>query len=371
MRVPREISDSDISAGGDLDILINREDYAKVFQWLSSQGLREEWCPHPFRHPWRLRTPEFQRELTVDVYLKERWGWGVSVKDQPAPVTAIQARLMRAIFDKDNADYFLREFPVHDITDVLSPRRGTAIIERLWARRRLGLLRGMLWISGVVKVHWGDVTRYFLGRAANRIDTLRRRRGLEVGLLGIDGTGKSTLSTSLVQRLPLPTRRLYMGNDQFLTPMMRWAKSRAGHSRTIHFVCFHIEMAYRRILGSLWARRGYVVIYDRHPIERMRPGRGIKARLVRLIARLYAHSTDLNFWLDGPTDALVDRKPEHSHDQLECLRLKLADQIDQSNIVAKKIDTVAMDREATHQLVGQHIIEAYQARIFIWNLLKR
>jgi thymidylate kinase len=170
-----------------------------------------------------------------------------------------------------------------------------------------------------------------------------------VALVGVDGAGKSTIARRLVEELPVPAVRLYMGvnleSSQTMLPTTRVAlalKRRRGHrpDMTARFergggftrqvrslarlVLWLAEEWYRVGLAWLQERRGRVVVFDRHfycdyyaidvaPTVR----RPLASRIHGTILRRWYPRPDLTIVLDAPADVLYARKPEGDRSAVE------------------------------------------------------
>ncbi|MDH5374071.1 MAG: hypothetical protein OEX97_14095, partial [Acidimicrobiia bacterium] len=171
------------------------------------------------------------------------------------------------------------------------------------------------WVKVDVKLRNGDSGR-LLGDLAW---LLRRRRGMVVALLGADGSGKSTAVTCVERSLPIDAISRYLGTKPRSRPDDRESRRSSLPFRSYLGLVKWIP----RIIRQLWsleaaARRGTVVICDRHPIEAGRLGAEPPLVKVakRVVVRFLAPRPDLVILLDAPGELLYARKGEHSPEHL-------------------------------------------------------
>jgi thymidylate kinase len=181
-----------------------------------------------------------------------------------------------------------------------------------------------------------------------------------VALIGPDGAGKSSIMRRVAERLPVPSRTIYMGvnleSSTLMLPTTRLileAKRRRGgrpdmvgstgampiagpRSRGVlrqvrsglRLANWMAEEWFRQ--GVAWAnqRRGRLVIFDRHffcdyyasDIAGHRPDRMWTSRLHgAMLERLYPRP-DLVIMLDAPAEVLHGRKGEGTLESLERMR---------------------------------------------------
>jgi thymidylate kinase len=211
------------------------------------------------------------------------------------------------------------------------------------------------------------VSRISLRCAAFRLMQLLRRNGLEVGLIGVDGTGKSTLASGLAGT-SLPVRAIYMGDNQFTSWPMKLVR-RGRLPWPLPVLAMHYELLRRRLRGRCLARRGYIVVYDRHPAERSEPfPSGLKQRLNRWLARGYDGAVDLTFYLTGDFDVLFRRKGEARAAQLREMDARLRSILQQRRISYEQIDATSADTPEVLRQVTDAVIAAYAARADIQRL---
>jgi hypothetical protein len=182
----------------------------------------------------------------------------------------------------------------------------------------------------------GNVERIRAGLARRRFAGLRRR-GPVVAVLGPDGAGKGSVVAGLQRSIPVAVTSLYLGFGRRRALPTRGGRkdgggdtpSRPGAIRETAFVLRKAIRSWRRLFPAyVVARRGHIVLCDRHPIEvlAVRPDRAKTARLVeRFIATHLMPRPDAVILLDAPGDALFRRKKEHSAEVLDRWRRNYAE----------------------------------------------
>jgi thymidylate kinase len=176
-----------------------------------------------------------------------------------------------------------------------------------------------------------------LSRRFDRLDPLFVRPGITVALLGPDGAGKSSLAARLGEGAPMRTRQIYLG---------LYGGSRRGRGPVRVFgrrVPFGTAI---RLLPAMWggwargwvhARRGHLVIFDRHPFDaRLADGSRGKAAIRRSVLGHLLPAPDAIVVLDAPAALLVSRKAEHPIEQIEQQRqryLQLAERLPHASVI--------------------------------------
>jgi thymidylate kinase len=135
------------------------------------------------------------------------------------------------------------------------------------------------------------------------------RRGISIAVIGPDGAGKTTLVNGLQATLPFPARVVYMGLTGGRMP-------RADALRVPGLV-------FAARLALLWARygvgvyhraRGYIVLFDRHPLDGTVPAGARLGPLARISRRVQAHVVprpQLLLLLDAAGSSMHARKGEY------------------------------------------------------------
>lgn len=353
------------TGSGDLDVLIPSHQYHRVRRYLANEEFVREFSPQPFRHVWRHRSPLCPEPITVDIYFEYKWGLGFTLPSLNSQIpNPCVRRLMRAIYDKRSKSYFEREYTGRSPSEVFGLHGLRAsIADELWKRGWLRLLGWFLVPMGCVVVDLKTVAATGWRRARFRWDQMRRGRGLEVAVVGVDGAGKSTLVKRLVAELPLPVTTIYMGTGRFRLSTSRSGERDSIWSAVLRFLSVHSEFLVRRIRGRIDARRGYVVVYDRHPREHRRPGCGITARLNNALARLYGRPVDCVLWLSGDLNEFHLRKPEHGVAVLERLERNLETKLSAEPEDKVEFDTARDNSEETFRKAGRVLIGLYEKKV--------
>jgi thymidylate kinase len=144
---------------------------------------------------------------------------------------------------------------------------------------------------------------------------IRRRRGLDVALMGSNGAGKSTLAAGLQARLPLPSALVYMG---------MWKPGQNGNAPGVGAALVRPMRVWARYAGALSRRlRGELVLFDRYVYDAHVPPEpplvGLKRIYLRALTRTLP-PPDLAIVLDVPPEVAHARKGENTLEELETER---------------------------------------------------
>ncbi len=196
-------------------------------------------------------------------------------------------------------------------------------------------------------------------RNSNRIIPRRARRksGLEVALLGVDGAGKTTVATAL-QRLTYPVKVIAMGSAHFrsLATLQRFFPA------PILQLAIHCERMVRRWLGFCLGRFGWIVIYDRHPLEQLNPRpTSLKHRINNWFFSLYGWRVDLTFWLTGDYQEIYQRKREFTAERLRSLDEQISDVLAYRRIDHMKVNVTDRNLDDVINAIVLQVSSRYEA----------
>ncbi len=206
-------------------------------------------------------------------------------------------------------------------------------------------------------------TRRRLGRRLvrwlDRRDPPFVRRGLTIALLGPDGTGKSTLTATIGRGGPVRTKAVYLG-------LYGGRRGGAGRARVpgLGFAGRLLRMWRGWLVGAWHARRGRLVIFDRHPFDARLPSPGSRRALGRKLLARALPAPDLAIVLDAPPEVLYARKPELPVERLAEQRagyLELARRLERAAVVDVTAPADAVARRVT-RLAWDRIVERSAGR---------
>lgn len=174
---------------------------------------------------------------------------------------------------------------------------------------------------------------------------------LVIAFIGADGTGKSTLVEALTENLDQPVKNLYLGQKQFVLPLIgRWATSEGRlRSAIFHWITFPIDLRLRTLgllARKLLRREHQIVLIDRLPSF---PFEG-RSRTLKTIYKFALPRIDMLVLLAGDADIIYSRKPEGSKQNL--LR-----NMEKVELLFKNFDTETLIRLDISRTVSEHIAD--------------
>ena len=217
-----------------------------------------------------------------------------------------------------------------------------------------GLLARRQQVDGLWLVSGEDARTHAEHRAAGRreVATLGERllralpspvrRGCVVAVLGPDGAGKGTVTAGLAASLPVGVTQVYLGDRRAQAPAASAPEAGEdtaaappdGPVRAAREVVFLLRKLLRwtpaLLRAALAARRGHVVLTDRHPLDAVavRPRRTpVGSAVERFLATRVVPTPDAVVVLDAPGEVLFARKGEHSPERLELWRQGYRDRL--------------------------------------------
>jgi hypothetical protein len=244
--------------------------------------------------------------------------------------------------------------PAWNLSPPLVERLEYAVTTDAWSE--VERLRGL-----VVRELGGSTRRSMARHVVNRSVRWAARRlpipgagGGSVALLGPDGAGKSTLASSLRQTLPFRVEIRYAGAYG----------SDLGQARHVFGASLPARMMtlwLRFLSGSIYAARGGLVLYDRHPAEARigAPSRRARTRLRRWLLAHAFPGPDRYLILDAPPEMLLARKAEHERAVIERNRHGYLD------LAASLPRTLVLDASQPPDLVRR------QASAEVWQVVRR
>jgi hypothetical protein len=180
---------------------------------------------------------------------------------------------------------------------------GGRLASELKRRRPLGERLRLLTSSGV--------------RMARKPLLLRRRRGLNLALLGPNGVGKSTAAAGLQRTFPFESRVVYMG-------MWKATVEPRGPALVVaEILARPLRIWSRYLVAQYHQLRGRLVVFDRYVYEALLPAQPPLLAIKRAYFWLLAHAlpaTSAVIVLDVPGQVAYGRKQENPPDELESER---------------------------------------------------
>lgn len=147
-----------------------------------------------------------------------------------------------------------------------------------------------------------------------------RKRGIEIALLGVDGAGKTSVAAAF-HRFAHPVKVIALGSAHFRSlPILQRL-----FPTPVVLLAAHCERMVRRWWGFYLACFGWIVIYDRHPLEQFNTTPELpRHRINNSFFRLYGWPVDLTFWLTGDCQQIYERKHEFTPEHLRSLDEKIS-----------------------------------------------
>jgi hypothetical protein len=182
-----------------------------------------------------------------------------------------------------------------------------------------------------------------------------RQPGLEIALLGIDGAGKTSVANAF-RRLSSPVKVIAMGSAHF-----RWsAMLQQFFPSPMVQVAEHCERMLRRWLGFCLGYFGWIVIYDRHPLEQFNTSPFLlRHRINNYLFHLYGWPVDLTFWLTGDYQQIYERKNEFTADRLRSLDEKISNVLAYCHIDHLKVNVTENSLNHVVGIIVQQVSARY------------
>jgi broad-specificity NMP kinase len=184
-----------------------------------------------------------------------------------------------------------------------------------------------------------------------------RKPGLEIALLGVDGAGKTSVANGF-RRLTCSVKVIAMGSAHFrCLPMLQ----RFVPSAVVQLAA-HCERMLRRWLGFCLGCFGWIVIYDRHPLEQIntRPSL-LKDRINNYCFHLYDRRVDLTFWLTGDCQQIYERKKEFTPERLRSLDEKISDVLAYCHIDHLKVNVTDNSLDDVVDIIVRQVSARHEA----------
>ena len=118
----------------------------------------------------------------------------------------------------------------------------------------------------------------------------------------------------------------------------------------------------RRWLGFSLGCLGWIIIYDRHPLEQIntRPSL-LKDRINNYFFHLYDRRVDFTFWLTGEYQQIYERKKEFTAERLRILDEKISDVLTCCRIDHLKVNVTDNSLDDVVGIIVQQVSARYEA----------
>ncbi len=155
-------------------------------------------------------------------------------------------------------------------------------------------------------------------RAGHALVSLRHPTGIAITTIGPDGAGKTTLAEGLRERLPFPSRYVYMGVWREY-PWDRWIRVVPGARLVMRMG----RLGYRTAQARYHRTRGRIVLLDRFTYDVLLPSADLdwRGRITAWLVRRLCAEPELVIVLDAPAELMWERKHEQGIEELERRRL--------------------------------------------------
>lgn len=170
-------------------------------------------------------------------------------------------------------------------------------------------------------------------RARHGLTSLRHPTGIAITIIGPDGAGKTTLAEGLRDRLPFPSRYVYMGVWREY-PWDRWIRFVPGARLTMRMG----RLLFRTGQARYHRTRGRIVLLDRFTYDVLLPSANLdnRGRITAWLVRRVCTEPELVIVLNAPASLMWERKHEQGIDELERRRrtyLQIAETRDFSVVI--------------------------------------
>jgi len=185
----------------------------------------------------------------------------------------------------------------------------------------------------------------------------RRKPGLEIALLGVDGAGKTSVADAF-RRLTRPVKVIALGSAHF-----PWSAAlQKFFPSPVVQLAAHCERMLRRWLGFCLVCFGWIVVYDRHPLEQIntRPSL-LKHRINNSFFHLYGWPVDLTFWLTGDCQQIYERKREFTAERLRSLDEQISNVLAYRHIDHLKVNVTDNSLDDVVEIVVRQVSARYEA----------